>query len=233
MTRNQDLPGLRVVGLLGGVGAGKSFAGRALAEALPGSLFSADEEIARLLRDRAVARRIEDALGPGLLDLLGEVDRKALAAKVFGDPDARETLEGILHPAARQALHEGLERLEDRGGPVWAVLDIPLLLEGGLYVLCDFLVFVEAPDGVRSARAMARHGWSEEQWAARELAQRSLAEKKSLADAILENGGSAEHLQDQISELVVTLRSLPPRPLKDRWPAWDQLPSERPPAKRG
>ena len=144
---------------------------------------------------------------------------------MFGDARARTALEGILHPAVRRRLHEKLEALEARPGAVWAVLDVPLLLEGGLYRVCDYLIFVEAGHEERARRAMERHGWSREDWAAREAAQMPLSEKRAAAHAILDNDTGLEGLLDRITELLEEIRSLPPKPLSHRWSHWSQDPA--------
>ncbi len=224
MEKKAEKPGLRVVGLLGGIGAGKSTAAGLLARRLPGAVLDADAEVARLLGDPGIQARIEAALGGDLRTPEGALDRKRLGARVFSDPDARRRLEEILHPEVRKAHFGALERLEASGKAVWALLDIPLLLEKGLHRVCDFLVFVAAPEAVRAARACARHGWSAGEWAAREGEQKNLTQKRALADVILENGDGPRHLEDQVDALIPRLRALSPRPLSDRWPAWDQGP---------
>ncbi|MFQ5749535.1 MAG: dephospho-CoA kinase [Planctomycetota bacterium] len=224
MEKEPEKPGLRVVGILGGVGSGKSTAARLLARRLPGAVLDADAEVARLLGDPGVQARIEAALGGGLRSPEGPLDRRRLGARVFSDPDARRRLEEILHPEVRKAHFAALEHLEASEKAVWALLDVPLLLEKGLHRLCDFLVFVAAPEGVRAARACARHGWSRQEWASREGEQKNLTQKRALADVILENGDDPRRLEVQVDALIPRLKALPPRPLADRWPSWDQEP---------
>lgn len=221
--------GLRIVGVLGGIGAGKSTVARKLAAALHGAVLDADEEAAALLADPAVQRRIQATLAPGRAPPPGAppLDRRELARRIFGDPEARRRVEGILHPAVRRSLHAKLRSLEDAGGPRWVVLDVPLLLEKGMHRLCDFLVHVEASAAVRARRACRRHGWTPQEWAAREAAQRNVQEKAATADAILDNSGSLERLRDQIQVLAPRLRDLAPCRLRDRWPRWDRLPVRR------
>ncbi|MGB0953112.1 MAG: dephospho-CoA kinase, partial [Planctomycetota bacterium] len=164
-------------------------------------------------------------LGVPVRDDAGALDRTALADHIFAHPDARETLEGVLHPAVREQLWLGMQRAEEKGGAQWVVLDVPLLREGGLDRLCDRIVHVEVPAEVRCARACERHGWSAEQWRARESAQMQESEKAARADAILANHAGLEALSQQVEALVVSLHCLPPRTLRDRWPAWNLEPS--------
>lgn len=210
--------GLRITGVLGGVGSGKSTVARLLAEQLPGLLLDADQMVADLLLRPTTAATVTAALGPGLKTADGILDRQALGKRVFDDEKARKQLESILHPAVRLELRAGLEEAEASASG-WAVLDVPLLLENGLHRLCDSLVYVEVADDVRAERAMARHGWSREDWQAREAAQFSMHRKKSAADVILSNASGVEHLRAQVLEILPQLRSLPPRTLRDRWPS--------------
>ena len=209
--------GIRIVGLLGGVGSGKSAAAGILAELLPGRLLDADAEVGRMLENPEIGAQVEESLGPGLLNAEGEVDRRALGEIVFHDPDKRKALEELLHPLVRESLRNRLAELEESGGD-WAVLDVPLLLEGGLSEACDFMVFVDAPADDRRRWACTRHGWEASDWEAREFAQAGLDNKQAAADAILGNVGTLEDLKAGVEGLLARLRELPPRPLRDRWP---------------
>ena len=219
--------GLRVVGVLGGVGSGKSTAARFLAQALAAPHLDADAEVARLFADPALLQQLDARFGGGLLQEDGSLDRAELGRRVFDDASDRQALESILHPAVRRALWLGLQQAEAAATgpePGFAVLDVPLLLENGLSKACDFLVFVEVPDALRAARAGARHGWDEATWRAREAAQAPLTAKRAAADAILDNAGGVEDLRAAVEGLIPRLRALPPRSLRDRWPD-----PERPP----
>lgn len=210
--------GLRIVGVLGGIGSGKSTAAALLAEGLSGTHFDADREVGKLLASPQIGLQVETALGAGLLDQNGRLIRAKLADRVFGDDPALRALEAILHPAVRLALYQGLQ-LAEATPPHWEVLDVPLLLENGLHALCDSLIFVEVPAELRAERACARHGWSRQDWVARESLQKPMSEKKSAAHAILDNAGGVELLRTQVERLLPNLLALHPRALRDRWPS--------------
>jgi len=214
------------MGVLGGIGSGLRTAAALLAEGLSVAHFDADLEVGKLLASSALALAVEKALGTGLTAPDGLLDRQLLGQRVFADRSARRALEGILHPAVRQALYRYLEQAEATS-PYWAVLDVPLLLENGLYALCDSLVFVEVPAEYRCQRACARHGWTAGDWAARETAQKPMAEKKSAAHAILDNAGGVDLLRKQVESLLPTLFALHPRSLRDRWPSSNLPPIAR------
>jgi dephospho-CoA kinase len=215
--------GLRITGVLGGIGSGKSTAAALLAEGLSGTHFDADFVVRKLLATEEIGQRIESALGKGLLNPERRLDRAKLAQRVFGDEPALAALEAILHPAVRQSLYACLQ-LAEATPPHWVVLDVPLLLENGLHALCDSLVFVDVPAELRAQRACARHGWSHDAWAARESLQKPIREKKSAAHAILDNAGGVELLRRQVESLLPSLLALHPRALRDRWPSSNQPP---------
>ena len=128
----------------------------------------------------AVKKRLVGRFGPAVLvghgpSNTGEprVDRKALAAIVFADPEARQALEAIVHPLMRARF---LEEFEKELGPGRAmgrpvVLDAAILLEAGWDNLCDAVVFVDAPRSERLRRATQNRGWSDQNFTARETAQ--------------------------------------------------------------
>lgn len=216
--------GLRIVGVLGGVGSGKSTAARCLAEATGGQVLDADRVVTELLGQEEVVGALERATGKGLRNKSGDLDRKALAAVIFADPGLRQRVEAVLHPRVRTRHWADLERYERAAPGTVVILDVPLLLEGGLDQICDFLIFVEAPEAVRMERARLRHGWDPAEWARREAAQRPLAEKRARADAILTNDAGADRLRTACAALADRLRGLPSSPLRERWPAPEEAP---------
>ncbi len=216
--------GLRLVGMLGGIGSGKSTAARFLAEAAAGFVLDADRVVGELFEDPQVLAELELAAGAVLRGADGTLQRAVLAERIFQDASARQRVEAVLHPRVRARHWEELERLERAHPGALVVLDIPLLLEGGLDAICDFLVFVEVAAAARAGRARLRHGWTEEAWAAREAAQLPVQEKRARADAILRNDAGTEQLRAACAGLADRLRSLPSRPLRERWSAPEEAP---------
>ncbi|MCC6673224.1 MAG: dephospho-CoA kinase [Planctomycetes bacterium] len=194
-----------VIGLLGGVAAGKSlvaecFAARGLA------WIDADRKAREVVEVPSILARIAARFGSRVLGPEGRLDRQALAAEVFTDPGARKDLEAITHPAIRAAILHDLEAARAAGTS--ALLDVPLLLEGGLIERCDVCVFVEADEATRLARALGR-GWSAEEFHRRERAQASLAEKKARAAYTIRNEGSRADTSRQVDEILARLASRP------------------------
>jgi dephospho-CoA kinase len=132
----------------------------------------------------------------------GRVDRRALAARVFGDPGARGVLEAIVHPPTRVRLAAALDAALAAGRSV--VLDVPLLLEGGLIARCDTCVFVDASEDNRRARAASR-GWDAAELRRREEAQADLAVKRARCPHTISTDGSLDDVRRQVDELLARL----------------------------
>lgn len=190
---------MKVIGILGGVASGKSLAARELAR-LGAGLLDADRAAHEVLRMPEIEAAARERWGGEIFAPQGGIDRARLARIVFADPPdgprERKYLEQLTHPEIGRLLAREAERLEAAGRTV-AVLDAALLLESGWDKLCDMLVFVEAPRGLRLARALER-GWSEPDFAAREDAQESLGAKRESADVVLDNSGSPEQTRAQV-----------------------------------
>lgn len=187
-----------VVGLVGGVASGKSAVARLFEEAGLERI-DADAEARRVVERPEVRAGIRARFGDTFFATDGALDRAALANTVFSDPDARADLEALTHPAIRAEIVRRLDAARAGGRSV--VLDVPLLLEGGLVERCDAVVFVDAPDDARKQRAATR-GWNEEEFLRREASQMALAVKKSRSTATIDNSGSLERARAQVTRLL-------------------------------
>ena len=189
-----------VIGIVGGIAAGKS----AVAErfALHGLVPVDADRIARATSELPeVLAEVEAAFGPAAV-AGGRLDRAALAARVFADPTARARLEAILHPRIRATIRQELDAARTAGHSV--LLDVPLLFENGLSALCDHVVFVDAPEPVRQARAKTR-GWADGELARREHAQLPLTEKRARAGLLVDNGGDRAAMAAQVAAILQQL----------------------------
>lgn len=197
---------LPVIGVIGGIGAGKSAATTCFGD-LGAFVLDADAIGHTLLdqtpcRDLVLERFGEAVLGPYTSE--GErrpIDRRALAAIVFASPPALRELEAILHPAMRKTFDRAITRQARLGRVPAVVLDAAILYETGWDTLCDVVVYVDAPDEVRLARLEASRGWTAETLATREKAQGPAEEKRRQADHILPNDGSPKQLASAAKEL--------------------------------
>ena len=190
-----------VVGLLGGIGSGKSQAAAAFAR--HGARVIAGDQLGQAaLRDPDIRARVVSRWGQGVLEANGEIDRRRLAAIVFADPAQRKALEAITHPWIRQRIHAEVEEARRDPAVTLIVLDAAVMLEAGWNEICDYLVFIEAPRAVRLERVARQRGWSEREVEARERAQLPLTEKAVRADHVLDNSASLEHLNRQVDDLL-------------------------------
>jgi dephospho-CoA kinase len=190
-----------VIGLLGGIAAGKS----AVAEAFAAhglQVIDADRIARDVVETPAVAAELRAAFGPGVADDRGSLRRAELAKVVFADPAARQRLEAITHPRIRSAIEAELAAAAGLGRSV--LLDAPLLLEHGLIDRCGVNVFVDASEAARRERARAR-GWDDGELARRERAQAPLAAKRARAEFTIHNDGSLADLRAQVAAVLAAL----------------------------
>ena len=188
------------VGLSGGIGSGKSTVARALARR--GAIVIDADAIAREVVEPGEPGlgAIVERFGPEVLDAEGRLDRPRLAALVFDDDAARADLNAIVHP--RVAL-ETARRTNAAPPDAFVVIDVPLLVEAARSGY-DVVVIVEAPEGVRLDRLVAR-GMSPDDARRRMAAQATDADRRKVADVILDNGGSEDDLEYQIDALWAQL----------------------------
>jgi dephospho-CoA kinase len=182
------------IGLTGGIGSGKSTVSALLAQR------GARVVDADVLAREVVApgtpglAAVVEAFGDGVLTADGAIDRPALASVVFGDPSARATLDGIVHPLVRARAVELISAMPD---DAVVVQDIPLLVETGQAGSFDLVLVVEAEPEIRVAR-LVRRGLSEDDARARIAAQATDEQRRAVADVVLDNSGNLEHLAEQV-----------------------------------
>lgn len=188
-----------IIGIVGGIGSGKSTVAAMLAE--HGCIVADSDAAARAsLRDPAIRQELIDWWGEGILDEQGEVSRVKVAEIVFQDQAARHRLEALVHPWVEQRRREQFADAPD--GAVGFVIDAPLLLEAGLDAMCDALIFVDAPREVRLARVKTARGWDEAELTRREDSQLPLDEKRRRADHTVVNTGDLAQLREQIGRIL-------------------------------
>lgn len=175
----------RVIGVVGGVASGKSTVA-GLLEQLGARRLDADRMAHAALLEPIVRAAVLERWGEAILDDQGEVDRQAVARRVFGDADevaqGRRFLEQLIHPIVRRDAEQAIQEAGRQGTPA-VVIDAPLLLEAGWGPLCDDILLVDTPEAVRRQRARQR-GWSDAEFDSREAAQMPIEEKRSVATKI-------------------------------------------------
>lgn len=194
-----------IVGLIGGIASGKSTVAKML-EARGGLWLNSDRMAHEVLRSQEVVAMVVQRFGDSVLDSAGQIDRQAIAERVFGDdPESQanlQWLESVIHPRVRALTESRIAG--DAGQHRFAVVDAPLLLEAGWGPKCDRILFVDTPQAKRIEFAAAR-GWSAQELARREASQWSLDKKRAQASDILPNHGSVEELQQAVDQFVFGL----------------------------
>ena len=187
-----------VIGLVGGVGAGKSTVAARLAE-LGCAVIDADGIGHEVLATDPVRQAVR-ARWPDLpLTADGQIDRRSLGRIVFADPKALADLNAIMHPAMGEEIARRIAACSARESVRAVVLDAAVLFEAGWDALCTHRVFVEAPASARARHAAGR-GWDEATWQAREKSQISLDTKRPRCDYVLGNHSDLAYLNKQIDE---------------------------------
>ncbi len=191
---------MKVIGLAGGIGAGKSEVSRILGE-LGAEVLNADRYGHEVyLPGTDGHREVVETFGEDVLQPNGEVDRRALGGKVFGNPEAMAQLNAIAWPRIRQKIEDGIEEQRQLGTGV-VVLDAAVLIEAGWTDAADEVWVVIAPEGDVISRLQARNNLTEEQVRARMASQMSSEERVQHADVVVANDGDLEGLQSKIEEL--------------------------------
>jgi dephospho-CoA kinase len=190
-----------VVGLLGGIGSGKSRVAAAFARH-GARVIDADRLGHDALHDADVRRRIVERWGAGLLDEKGEIVRRRLGQIVFADDAERRALEAIVHPWIGRRVLEEVAAAQADADARFVLLDAAIMLEAGWNGACDKLVFVDTPRPQRLERVAQQRGWSAAEVEARERAQLPLTEKAARADHVLDNSGTTEAMERQVADLL-------------------------------
>jgi dephospho-CoA kinase len=195
---------LLLVGLTGGLGAGKSTVARMLGDR-GAVIIDADDLSRRALEPGTRAyQQVCDLFGDQVVQPSGALDRTAIAERVFGDESLRRALESITHPEVFRLLAEEVETL--RGTDSVIVFDAPLLIESGFHRAVDVVVVVTAPEAVQLERVREARRMSEEDARARLRAQADPADREAVADLVVENDGTLEDLERRVDEVWEDLR---------------------------
>lgn len=197
-----------VIGIVGGIGAGKSEVGRIL-QRLGCVVSDSDVGARAALEEDEVRRTLIGWWGPGVYDAAGRADRAAIGRIVFADASQRTRLEGVIHPRLKVG-REAMKAAAEAGGARAFIIDAPLLFEAGLEAECDAVIFVDSPAEQRLARVGATRGWDEAEWRRRESAQLTLEEKRRRSGYAVANSTDRTDLERQVRtvlEAIIDRRS--------------------------
>ena len=187
---------MRLVGLTGGIGSGKSTVSE-MFRGLGATVIDADQVAREMVRPSEPALQEVAQRFPGTVDAEGHLDRAALAARIFSNPAERAALNAILHPRIQAEVQRRTVALAAAGVDI-VLYDAALLIENGLHQRMDAVVVVWVPAEVQQARLMARGGLSQSEAQARIAAQASLDAKRAVATWVVDNAGSRQQTQEQV-----------------------------------
>jgi dephospho-CoA kinase len=188
-----------VIGILGGIGSGKSTVAAEFAK-LGCKVIDADKIAHELLDELAVKQKIVNIFGRDVLDSSGKIERKKLAETAFADADKISLLNAIIHPLVLQRAEEIIEQCNRQNQVKAIVLDMALLVEVGWEKRCDKLIFVDCEKKIRLKRAK-KMGFDKNQVKIRENSQISLDNKVNLADNTVENNSDFSALAKQVTDI--------------------------------
>ena len=189
-----------IIGIVGGVGAGKSSVARLLSE-LGAGVVDSDQHVRELLGTPEIIATLGRWF-EGVVRADGSgIDRRALAKIVFRQPAQRERLEGLLYPRLAQRRAELVRRYCADPAVRAIVYDAPKLLEAGLQGECDAVIFVEAERVHRLERVARERDWQEQELQRRENSQYPLDNKRAMADYSVVNNSSISDLRGRVEEV--------------------------------
>ena len=184
-----------IIGITGGIGAGKSTVARILSE-LGCFVVDSDDLARQALLDPIVVETLVQWWGREILDPQRQIDRRAVAKIVFARPDERKRLESLVHPWIEKRRLAMFAAAPDTAPAL--VIDAPLLVEAGIDEQCDAVVFVNSDRSTRLDRLAQNRGWSEQELNQREESQLPLDAKRTRADYVIDNDGDLTSLTEQI-----------------------------------
>ncbi len=196
---------MKVIGLTGGTGSGKSVVSKSLAAA--GAVIVDADKIAHeiILKGEPAYQEIIEYYGTGILDEEGNIIRKKLGEIVFNDKEKLAFLNQCTHKYITAEVKRQIAEAKAEGTATAIIVDAPLLLEAKLETVCDLVWVVYAEPEVRAQRVMARDGITYELAKARIANQKSWDEYKAAADAVIDNSKDLPYLEGQLTEILKTL----------------------------
>ena len=198
---------MQLIGLTGGIASGKSTIASRLAE--HGAVVVDADRIAREVVEPGTPAlaHIAERFGDGVIASDGSLDRPALGAIVFGDPEALRDLNGITHPAVLAASTERFRAAAEADPDAIVVYDVPLLVESANEYPFDRVVVAHADEATRIRRLVELRGMDAAEAERRIRSQATDEERLAVADVVIDTGGTLQHTRDQVDALWRELRA--------------------------
>ena len=198
---------MKIIGLTGGIGSGKSTVARALNE--HGYPIVDADHIAREIVEpgQPALQELAEEFGADILDADGVLDRGLLASRAFTNKDTTQRLNNITHPRINQRTQELFDEARENGAEA-VIYDMPLLIDKGLHKDMDATIVVHAAEHVRLERLTTKRGLDADDVRRRINAQIDDETRKQHADILLDNNGTEEDLNKQIAQAVDKIKQL-------------------------
>ncbi len=192
------------VGLTGSIGTGKSTVSN-IFKALGAYVIDADKIVHQLLSNENVKKEIANVLGNEIFNQDGEIDRKKVAKIIFNDADKKNKLEKIIHPKVREEINKKIQEIYNKDPDKIVIVEVPLLIETGMYKNYDKVIVVYAPEDIQLKRLIEK-GFSKEDALSRIKAQMPIDEKVKYADIVIDNTKDLDFLKRQVEEVYNKLK---------------------------
>lgn len=198
---------MKIIGLTGGIGSGKSTVARALNE--HGYPIVDADHIAREIVEpgQPALQELAEEFGADILDADGVLDRGLLASRAFENKETTQRLNNITHPRINQRTQELFDKAREHGAEA-VIYDMPLLIDKGLHKDMDATIVVHAAEHVRLERLTTKRGLEVDDVRRRINAQIGDETRKQHADILLDNNGTEEDLNKQIAQAVDKIKQL-------------------------
>lgn len=193
-----------VIGIVGGIGSGKSTVARVFEE-LGCVVSDSDACVRELMGSDRVKKQLSAWWGKDVFAPDGSIDRSRVAQIVFESEEERRRLEGYIHPLVHEDRRRVVEKAR-REGAAGVVVDAPLLFEAGVDSECDSIVFMDTPREIRLQRVKNNRGWDESELDRRENAQIGLEEKRKRSDYVLSNTGLPDELHGRVARVLASIQ---------------------------
>lgn len=194
---------MRVIGITGGVGAGKSMVLHFLEEEYQARVLEADK-VGHFVMEpgQDCYREIVEIFGREILREDGTIDRGKLGGIVFGNREKLQLLNQVVHPAVKSWIRRELEQEKDRGQRELCVIEAALLIEDHYQDLCQEFWYLYASEAVREERLKSSRGYTEEKIRAIFASQQSEESFRLHCQAVIDNNGSKEETKEQVRRLL-------------------------------
>jgi dephospho-CoA kinase len=196
------------VGLTGGIASGKSTVGRMFGEL--GCKVIDSDRITRQLFEAGtpVNAKVVETFGPRVVASDGSINRAVLGELVFQNPDQRQKLNSIVHPAIKERQNEFLSQAAAQDARAIGIVEAALIVEVGTYRDYDKLIVVTCSPKVQRERLRERSGLTPEQIESRIASQMPMEEKMKVADFVIDNSGDIVSTRQQVEEVYRQLRAI-------------------------